>query len=129
MNGFYDMLLFLFVLGAATQGFNELGVFDMTAPDSNIVAPGETEVQELQDGAADSGVNEFTMLQTVMSFGKVLGMGFMAMFTIIPLAVTWLMAIGLEQTLSLALAGFLQVPITFVTIFGLYEFWTGRAVT
>jgi hypothetical protein len=129
MNGFYDMLLFLFVLGAATQGFNELGVFDMTAPDSNIVAPGETEVQELQDGAAGSGVNEFTMLQTVMSFGKVLGMGFMAMFTIIPLAVTWLMAIGLEQGLSFALAGFLQVPITFVTIFGLYEFWTGRSVT
>jgi hypothetical protein len=53
----------------------------------------------------------------------------MAMFTIIPLAVTWLMAVGLEQGLSFALAGFLQVPITFVTIFGLYEFWTGRSVT
>jgi len=129
MNGFYDMLLFLFILGAATQGFNELGIFDMTAPDPEISAPGEAQVQELQDSAANQGVSEFNFIQIILSFGRVIGMGFMAMFTIIPMAISWMTAVGLNFVLAAALAGILQVPITFVTIFGLYEFWTGRSVT
>jgi hypothetical protein len=51
------------------------------------------------------------------------------MFTIIPMIVGFMQAVGVDYNLALLMAGILQAPITFVTLFGLYEFWTGRATT
>ena len=126
MNGLYEMLLFLFILGAATQGINELGMFDMTIPETGVDSIGEEQVQELHSGAVSTGSSDYSTIEIVLAFMKVIGMGIVAMFTIVPMVVQWGTAIGCPMALVLIFGGILQAPITYVTLFGLWEFWTGR---
>lgn len=128
MNGLYDILLFLFVLGAVTQGFNELGYFDQQIPDSGLILS-ESNVQEIHEATLDKEPSDFNWIEVINSFMRVIGAGILAMFTIIPMVIGVMQMVGAEYSFSLIVAGILQAPITFVTLFGFWEFWTGRAST
>jgi hypothetical protein len=128
MNGLYDILLFLFILGAVSQGVNEMGFFNQNIPDAGVTL-GDSTVTEIHSSALSQSTNEFNWIEVIKSFMRVIGAGILAMFTIIPMIVGFMQAVGVDYNLALLMAGILQAPITFVTLFGLYEFWTGRATT
>jgi len=128
MNGLYDILLFLFVLGAITQGFNELGYFDQKIPDSGI-SLSENNVEEIHEATLGMEANEFNWIEVIISFMRVIGAGILAMFTIVPMVIGVMQLVGADFTFSVIVAGILQAPVTYVTLFGLWEFWTGRAST
>ena len=127
MNGLYDILFFLFVLGAVTQGFNEIGFFGVTVPDQGLTL-NETSVTEVQAGAESTEIDDFSLISIIWSFLKGIGAGVLAMFTIVPLCISIFQAVGLDFATSVIFAGILQAPITFVTLLGLYEWWTGRSL-
>ena len=52
-----------------------------------------------------------------------------AMVTIVPLVYGILVSVGADPIFAGIAAMSLQAPITYVTVFGLYEWWTGRSVT
>lgn len=126
MNGLYDILLFLFVLGAVSQGFNELGFFGIDVPDAGVTLSDDN-VREIHESALSQSTNEFNWIEVIKSFMSVIGAGILAMFTIIPMVAGMMIAVGVDGTFAYASAAILQAPVTFVTLFGLYEFWTGRA--
>ena len=128
MNGLYDILLFLFILGSVTQGFNEVGVFGVTVPDAGL-SLNETSVTEIQDSANSVDINDYSLWNIIAAFMRVIGAGVVAMFTIVPLCVSIFQSVGLDLGLSLILAGILQAPVTLVTLFGLYEWWRSTSVT
>lgn len=129
MNGLYDMLLFLFVLGAVTQGFNEFALFGSTPSETGVVALNNESVMEVQEGALATGAANYSAIDILFSFMKVIGMGVVAMFTIIPMVIQWGTAMGCPFELATGIAAMLQAPISFVTLMGLYELWTGRSTT
>jgi len=128
MNGLYDIMLVLFILGAMSQGFNELGFFDHSVPDSGLTLD-ESVVSEVHTGALNQSTNDFNLIEVIKSFMAVIGSGILAMFTIIPLVMGYMTMVGVDAGTALIMAGILQAPVTFVTLFGLYEFWTGRPVS
>jgi hypothetical protein len=126
MNGLYDILLFLFVLGAVSQGFNELGFFGVDVPDAGVTLSDDN-VREIHESSMNQSTNEFNWIEVIKSFMSVIGAGILAMFTIIPMVAGMMIAVGVDSTFAYGAAAILQAPVTFVTLFGLYEFWTGRA--
>lgn len=128
MNGLYDIILFLFILGAVTQGFQELGVtFGVSVPNSGLTIS-ESTVTELESGATSTETSDYSTWTILMSFLRVIGSAVLACFTIIPLCISIFQAVGISFDISLILATILQAPVTLITMFGLYEFWTGRSV-
>jgi hypothetical protein len=126
MNGLYNMLLFLFILGAVSQGFNELGVFQTPLyANGATISNGQTVVTNLQDSAVASP----DMTSIILSFMRVLGMGITAMFTIIPMMMHYMNMLGVPTAVGLVISGIVQAPATFVTVTGFMEWWTGRSLT
>jgi hypothetical protein len=127
MNGFYYILLFLFCFGAVTQGVNELAIFDYTVPTNGAQISNQT-VRDIQSGSEQTALNPFNAIMVLVSFMKIIGMGVVAMFTIIPVIVEIFTMVGMDMGTALIMAGMIQAPVTFVTLFGLFEWWTGRSV-
>jgi hypothetical protein len=125
MNGLYDILLFLFILGAVSQGFNESGYFAVHVPDAGATMDNAT-VREIHQNAVNQSTNEFNWIEVIKSFMRVIGSAILAMFTIIPMVAGIMTSVGVDFGTALVMATMLQLPVTFVTLFGLYEFWTGR---
>jgi hypothetical protein len=128
MNGLYQILLFLFIFGAVTQGINEMAIFPVKVTSINTTISGAT-VTNLQSGALSQSANDFNVWNTVFSFMRVIGMGLTALVTVIPVVWTICVNAGCDPTLAAIMAGLLQAPLTIVTLFGLFEWWTGRQVT
>lgn len=129
MNGLYTILLFLFILGATTQGVNELGVFDTTLPPVNGTQLSAGTVTNLQHGSEGTDLNPLNAVMIFLSFIKVIGAGVLAMFWIAPLISGYFTMAGADPVWAGIIATMLQAPLTFITLFGLYEWWTGRSVT
>ena len=128
MNGLYQVLLFLFIFGVVTQGINELGVFDYTLP-TNGAQLNESAVQDIQSGTEKMDMNPFNGILIALSFMKVIGAGVLAMFCVAPLIFSLFTMAGADGTWAMIIAGLIQAPLTFITLFGLYEWWTGRSLT
>ena len=129
MNGlFYEMLLFLFVIGAVTQGFNELGMFDMDVPSTGMDSLSEDQVQEIQSGAQSTGASDYSTVEILLAFMKVIGMGIVAMFAIYPMIVTYATAMGCPWVIANVVGIIIQAPVTLFTFFALWCMWTGRPV-
>lgn len=128
MNGLYTILLFLFVFGAVTQGVNELGVFEYQMPTNGAQLDNQT-VKDIQSGAETTDLNPFNTIMIVISFMKVIGAGILAMFVVAPTIISIFTMVGADGTIAAVIATMIQAPITFVTLFGLFEWWTGRSVT
>lgn len=128
MNGLYTILLFLFIFGTVTQGINEMGLFSVAMPTTGAQLNSST-ITDLQGGAVGTDLNPWNTIMILVSFLKVIGAGVLAMFIILPTIYTLFTMGGADPTWAMIIAGMLQAPLTFVTLFGLYEWWTGRAVT
>jgi hypothetical protein len=128
MNGLYTILLFLFVFGAVTQGINEMGVFDIVVP-TNGAKLNETVISEVQSGATTTSINPFQPIMIGISFMKVLGAGIVAMFFVYKPIIDIFTMVGADGTMIAIFAQMLQMPLTFITLVGLFEWWTGRSVT
>lgn len=127
MNGLYDMLLFLFILGAATQGINDMGMFEMSVPETGVEGLDDDQVKEIQASSLSAESSTYSTVDILFMFMRVIGMGIVAMFTIIPMIITWGTALGAPLSVVGLCAGILQAPISYVTFFGLWEWWTGRS--
>lgn len=127
MNGLYTILLFLFIFGAVTQGINEMGVFDVAMP-TNGAQMNTSTITNLQSGALGTDLNPWNTIMVLVSFLKVIGAGVLAMFIVLPTIYTLFTMAGADPTWAMIIGGMIQAPITFITLFGLYEWWTGRAV-
>lgn len=128
MNGFYDIILVLFIFGAVGQAFNEFDVFGVTIPDSGVTIT-EGQVTEYQSSTSPTTVDDYTWTNIILSGLKIIGSAFLAVFTIIPLVISLCMAVGVDFNTAAMLAVLIQVPVWFVTIFGWYEWSTGRSLT
>lgn len=128
MNGFYDIILVLFIFGAVGQCFNEFDVFGVTIPDSGVTIS-ESTVTEYQSSTSPTTVDDFTWTNIILSGLKILGSAMLAVFTIIPLMISLLQMVGIDFATAATLAAFVQVPVWFVTIVGWYEWSTGRSLT
>ena len=128
MNGFYDLMLFLFIFGLAAGAINEIGAFDTSVPNPGVKLD-DSIVTEVHEGALKQTSSDFSVWEVIMSFMRVIGSGVMAMFTVYFAIVAICQMVGADLTFAYIAVGLLQPPITFVTLFGLYEWWTGRSVT
>jgi hypothetical protein len=128
MNGLYQIFLFLFIFGAVTQGINEMAVFPTKMVSINTSISGAT-VTDLQSGALSQPANDFNIWSVVSSFMRVIGMGLTSLVTVVPVVWTICVNAGCDPTLAAIMAGLLQAPLTIVTLFGLFEWWTGRQIT
>lgn len=129
MNGLYTILLFLFVFGAVTQGFNELGLFTFNLPTSPNQVPNYSTVTNMQSGAESTPLNAWNTIQMILSMMKVIGAGVIAMFWIAPIITPYFTLMGINAVMAGALCTMIQAPLTIIAIVGLYEWWTGRSVT
>jgi hypothetical protein len=125
MNGLYDILLFLFIVGAVSQGFNEMGVFSHSLPSGPSMSDGKTTVTQFQDSATSTP----DLFAIAVAGLRVLGMGVVAMFTVIPMVAGYCSMLGVPAALTLILCGIIQAPLSYVTFTGLFEWWTGRNLT
>lgn len=128
MNGLYTLLLFLFILGTVTQGVNELGIFDFKVP-TNGAQLNQSTVVNIQEGTAALDYNPVNYAMMIGSFMKVIGAGILAMFAVAPLIYNFMVMLGFGAGLATIVSLAVQAPITFITLFGLFEWWTGRQVT
>lgn len=128
MNGLYSILLFLFIFGAVTQGVNQMQLFDTQMPTNGAQLDNAT-VRDLQSGAESTTLNPFNTIMIGIAFLKVIGAGVLAMFIVAPTIITIATMVGVDGTFAAIIATMLQAPLTFITLFGLFEWWTGRPVT
>ena len=128
MNGLYDLLLFLFIFGIFAGTINGLGVFSQKLPDSGYQISDST-VTEMQSAGTSMTASDFSIWNLIQIFMTALGSGIVALFAVGVLIYGLLMGVGADPTFSLAVSGAIQAVVTFITLFGLYELWTGRSVT
>lgn len=128
MNGLYDLLLFLFIFGVFAGAINGLGVFDHKIPDAGYKID-ESSVTEMQNAGTSQSTSDFSIWSLIQIFMTALGSGIVALFAVGVLIYGLMIGIGADATFSLAVSGAIQAIVTFVTLFGLYELWTGRSVT
>jgi hypothetical protein len=128
MVGLYDILFILLCFGLITGAVNELGIFEMKVPTSGFTISNST-VTEIQEGALSQTANDFSVWEVIQSFMRVIGSGLVALFAIGVLVYGMFNTVGAAPEICLMAAGLVQAPVTFVTLFGLYEWWTGRSLT
>jgi hypothetical protein len=58
-----------------------------------------------------------------------LGTGIVALVAVGYPIYSIMVGVGATPTFALAASGLIQACVTFVTVWGLYELWTGRSVT
>lgn len=128
MNGLYEILLFLFIFGAVTQGINEMALFSFTMPTNGAQLDNQS-VRDIQSGAQTTDMNPYNAVMIVLSFMKVIGAGVVAMFLVAPTIYSIFTMVGADPTWAMIIGTMIQAPLTFITLFGLFEWWTGRSVT
>lgn len=124
MSYFYQMMLFLFILGAGVTLLDEVGLTAIGDTGLSVGAGKET-VVTLNEAAQKTGP-ELGVWQIMMSFAKVIGSGILALFAVSILIFMWGSALGTDPTTLTAICVFIQVPITVVTLAGLWQLYTGR---
>lgn len=128
MNGFYDIILVLFIFGAVGQCFNEFHILDVPIPDTGVTIK-ESQFTEYQSSTNPTTVDDFTWTNIILIGLKVLGSAVLAVFTIIPLVISLCTAVGVDFATAATLAILIQVPVWFVSIMGWYEWSTGRVLS
>jgi len=128
MNMLVDIILVLVLIGSVGQGFNELvgyGVLKVGVPSGGMKIT-EDKFTEYQSSTNPTTVDEFTFTNIILSGLRIIGSALLAVITIIPLVVQTCMACGVDFETSVKLAAMLQGPIWLISIFGWYEWSTGR---
>ena len=130
MNGFYDVVLILVILGGGVTFVNEMAypVFGIHLPDSGFHIS-DNAVTEYQSSTEAVTIDDFTLMNYVFVGLKVLASAAFAVITIIPFVVTLLKMFGVSEMVAVLVALVLQGPVWFITISGWFEWTTGRSLT
>jgi len=113
----YKFMLVLFIFGAVCGAVNAAGLYDTALPESGVTMD-EADIVDLTGSMSDTTVNAFTPITMMMTCGKVLMSGMLAIVTIIPL----MMSFGVPGVW----AAMIQTPIWLIEGWGVYEFYTGH---
>lgn len=114
----YKLMLVLFIFGAVIGAINEAGLYESTVLPESGATIDEAEVTEITGSLSDSTVTPFTVIQILMSCGKVLLGGMLSIVTIIPIMVSY--------GVPIVWASMVQAPIWLIEVWGVYEFYTGH---
>jgi hypothetical protein len=130
MNGFYDVVLILVILGGGVSVMNDLAapVFGINLPESGFHIT-EGTVTEYQSSTNPTTVDDFTWTNIILIGLKAIGSAVLAVITIIPAVVGLLTMCGCDPIIAAALAVVLQGPVWWITITGWFEWSTGRSLT
>jgi hypothetical protein len=129
MNLLFDILLVLLAIGLVAGVANERGIFPSKIPSNNISVSTST-VTEIQSGASSQTANDFSVWEVIQSFMRIVGTMLTAVFLVGLLIYNYLISAGVPASDAFTYSFYLIQPcVTFVTLFGLYEWWTGRSVT
>ena len=114
----YKLVLCLFIFGLVAGAINESGLSStVTIPASNVEIT-EADAESLTEGVGTTGINALSLISVVFTFGKVIGSAVLAVFTVLPL----LLSFGVPELIAVVI----QTPIWLVEIFGLYQLYTGH---
>jgi hypothetical protein len=129
MNGLYDILLVLFIFGAVIGFANSVHLFPHnTLPDAGYKID-TTTVTELQSAGASQTTNDFSIWSLIQTFMTAIGSGIVSLVAIGFVINGLLLSTGADPDFALKVSGLIQACATIVTVWGLYEMWTGRSVT
>jgi len=128
MNLLFDILLVLLAIGLVTGVANERGIFPTKVPSNNISVSTST-VTEIQSGAAGQPANDFNAWTVIQSFMRIVGTMLTAVFAVGVLVYNYMISAGMPTADALQYSLLIQGVVTFITLFGLYEWWSGRSVT
>ena len=121
---FYDVVLFLFIFGFASQALVEIG--GLTAIPVSKPAITEAQVTDMTSGMTNVGVSALLPYQIIISFLKVIGMGVIAIFTILPLFLQYTSALNVPLIVAVPVGMIIQGPVWWVELNGLYQMASGH---
>jgi hypothetical protein len=129
MNGLYWLLLFLFGFGVVIGFFNGVNAFPGNKlPDAGYKIDNST-VTELQSAGASMSSSDFSIWNLIQIFMTSLGSGITSLFLFGYVVYGLAIMVGMDPSLAANIGILIQSCVTFVTLWGLYELWTGRSVT
>ena len=121
---FYDIVLFLFIIGFASQALVEIG--GLAAIPVSKPSITEAQVTDMTSGMTNMGVSALLPYQIIISFVKVIGMGVIAVFTILPLFLQYTTALSIPLIVAVPVGMIIQGPVWWVELNGLYQMTTGH---
>lgn len=122
---FYYVALGVWIFMLTLSMVNSLGIFQSTMPVDNIDNnTGNVQITQLTNTMSQSNdVNTFSSI--VGGVGLILG-GFKYLISVFLNSIN-LIGLGNSYGIPLAISGMFQAIYTFILVFGIYQFLTGRA--
>ena len=115
----YTIALALFAFGFVVGGINGLALFDTNLP-GTATTFGETEIEDLSDGATSGGVSPLQSVAALIGLGGIFFEGIKTSLTILP----FLMGYGIDPIIAMMIQG----PIWLVYAVAVIQFFTGRSM-
>ena len=124
MSGGWYLFLGLFILGVVTQGFNQMGLWDVHYASSGYQVTSDV-INSTEQGATHSDLGIFVIYTWVYTFVVVFFSGILAVLSVSVLFLSMGWPIGL---VGAAIMQIIQLPANLVIFAWLFELWTGRQV-
>lgn len=112
----YKIMLVIFTFGAVAGAINAFGLYSAKVPETGFELS-EASVTDLTQATNEVALGPFTVISILLTVGRVLASGFLAVLSIIPM----LMQYGVPAIA----AAMVQAPVWLVEAWGLYQFYTG----
>jgi hypothetical protein len=124
MSGGWYLFLFLFILGVVTQGFNQMGIWDVKYASSGYQVTADT-LNATEQGAANSDLGIFVIYTWIYTFVVVFFSGILAVLSVAALFHSMGWPIGIVGDAILTM---IQLPANLIMFAWIFELWTGRQV-
>lgn len=114
----YKIFLVLFIFGAAVAGLNESGIMSYQLPETDGATIDQVVISEYTNSTTTQSVGSFGIIGSMLSFLKIIGAGLASVA-----------AIGVILAIygcPVWIAGIVQAGVWIVTLFGIYELWSGN---
>lgn len=112
----YKIALAIFIFAAVSTGINDSGLMPVAIPESNINQMDQADVQDLTESASGDVNPLFTIGFVIIAIKSIVA-GLVAIFSILPLLISW----GFPLWIGMIF----QAPLWFVEAVGIYQFVTG----
>ena len=124
MSGGWYLFLFLFILGVTAQGFNQLGIWDVSYANSGYQVTSDT-LNASQEAAVNSPIGIFVIYAWVITFLTIFFSGILAVLSVGALFYSMGWPIGI---VGAAVLQMIQLPANLIMFAWMFELWTGRNV-
>ena len=122
---FYSVVIALFVFGFVCQALVEIG--GLSAIPVSKASISEAQVTDLQNGMTDAAaLGPLFPYQIIVTFIRVIGMGVIAIFSILPLFLQYTGALHISPLVAIPVGMIIQGPLWWVEINGLYQMTSGH---